>query len=272
MQDILSDLTVTRVRSVFNLLSQPGKTMERSSRPCFAIIYKYEGETEYECGGRRILSNRENAVVLPAGSSYTWQVRKSGHYYDLEFEADATIEGILSFPVGAEGEKLLRMMREAERRQNLRAAGYKLEGMRAVYSMLLLLLGSQRKGYADASHRERIAPALDYIAEHYNESIRNDALAALCGISTVYLRKLFSRITGQSPIGYLHTLRIAKAKKMLESDYRSLTEIALALGYADIYSFSKAFKSRTGLTPTAYAAQCRGDTVGAIHASPKSAK
>ena len=255
MSDILSDLTVTRLRSVFHIFTAPGKTLERRDRPCFSIIYKYEGETEYECKGRKTISNKENAVVLPAGSSYTWQGRESGHYYAVEFEADATSDEILSFPVGADGEKLLRMMRETEGRLNLRAPGYRLEGMRAVYSMLLLLLGSQKKGYADASHREKIAPALAYIAEHSHESIQNDTLAALCGISTVYLRKLFVRTVGASPIHYLHAIRIAKAKRMLASDYRSLSEIALALGYADIYSFSKAFKKETGLSPTAYLKQ-----------------
>ena len=118
--------------------------------------------------------------------------------------------------------------------------------------MLLLLLGTQRKAYADASQRQKIAPALDYISKNYNAAIKNDTLAALCGISTVYFRKLFLRITGTSPITYIHNLRIAKAKKMLQSDYDTLGEIAVSLGYPDIYTFSKTFKRQTGLSPTQY--------------------
>ena len=118
--------------------------------------------------------------------------------------------------------------------------------------MLLLLLGTQRRSYADTNQRKKIAPALDYISKNYNAAIKNEALAALCGISTVYFRKLFLRITGTSPITYVHNLRIAKAKKMLQSDYDTLGEIALSLGYPDIYTFSKAFKRQTGLSPTQY--------------------
>ncbi len=252
MLDILSELTVTRVRSVFNIYTAPGRAMERKNRPCFAIIYKYEGETVYECGGRTVISNAENAVVLPAGSSYIWQCSKGGHYYTVEFEADATCEEIFSFPIGGEGEKLLRMLRDAEQKHNLRAPGFRLELMRAVYAMLLLLLGTQRKAYADASHRQKIAPALDHISKNYNTAIKNDFLAALCGVSTVYFRKLFLRVTGASPITYIQNLRIAKAKRMLESDYDNLAEIAASLGYADIYTFSKAFKKQTALSPTQY--------------------
>ncbi len=257
MTDLLSNLTVTRVHSVFNIYTSPAKRAERKRRPSWAVIYKYEGETEYECGGRTYISNKENAMVLPADSSYVWQCKAGGHYYTVEFDATTTSDEIFSFPIGAEGEKLLRLMREAEQKINLRSTGYRLECMRLLYSMLLLLLGAQKKSYADTAHREKIAPALDHIAAHSDESIKNDTLAALCGISTVYFRKLFVRATGASPINYLHTLRIAKAKRMLASDYRSLHEIAHSLGYADIYSFSKAFKKHTGLSPTAFAAQIR---------------
>ena len=255
MHDLLSDLTVTRVRAVLNVFTAPAKNAERKNRPSWSIIYKYEGKTEYECRGRTLISNKENAMILPSGSSYAWQCKESGHYYALEFDADATSEEIYSVPVGAEGEKLLRLMREAEQSMNLRAPGYKLAALRAAYAMLLLLLGAQKKIYTDGSHRERIAPALDYIAEHYDENIKNDSLAALCGISTVYFRKLFSRVMLSSPIDYMHTLRIAKAKRMLEGDHGGLSEIARSLGYADIYTFSKAFKKRTALSPTAYARQ-----------------
>ena len=253
MNDILLSLTASRVRSVLNIYTAPGKPMERRERPCWAIIYKHEGETLYESGGHTRISNKANAVILPKGSSYLWQCKQGGHYFALEFDADETMENILSFPLTeGEGERLFRLLREAEQKYSLRAQGYHLEGMHALYGALLLLLGSQRKEYADGAHRARIAPALDHISQCYDQPISNDSLAALCGVSTVYFRKLFLRVMGMPPIAYLHKLRIGKAKKMLESDHESLTEIALSLGYPDIYTFSKAFKKHTGLSPTAY--------------------
>ena len=252
MFDILSDLAVTRVHSVLNIYTAPGKSMERKNRERWAILYKYEGETVYQCEGKTVISNSENAVILPADSSYVWRCLAGGHYYAFEFEAAKTSKQIFSFPLNGEGEKLLRLLRDAEQKHNLRAPGYQLELLRAVYSMLLLLLGTQRRSYADTNQRKKIALALDYISKNYNTAIKNEALAALCGISTVYFRKLFLRITGTSPITYVHNLRIAKAKKMLQSDYDTLGEIALSLGYPDIYTFSKAFKRQTGLSPTQY--------------------
>ena len=63
MLDILSELTVTRVRAVLNVYTAPGRAMERKNRPAWAILYKYEGETVYKCKGRSLISNAENAVI-----------------------------------------------------------------------------------------------------------------------------------------------------------------------------------------------------------------
>ena len=255
MTDILTELTVLRPRAAFNIYSEPGRPTERKNRAAFSVLYKYEGETHYECDGHTYTSNAGSVMLLPAGSTYTWQCKEGGHYYSIEFDADCTCEQIRSFSVGGEGERLLRIMREAEHKYNLRAPGYRLELMRLIYEALLLLAGTGRKEYADAASRKKLAPALDYISKNPAVMPKNDFLASLCGISTVYFRKLFPRIAGCSPITYIHRLRITKAKRMLESDCDRVSEIALSLGYPDIYTFSKTFKKHTGLAPTQYLKQ-----------------
>jgi AraC-like DNA-binding protein len=255
MTDILTELTVLRPKAVLDIYSDPGKPTERKNRNAFAILYKYEGETHYTSGGRTFVSNAGSAMLLPQGSSYTWQCMEGGHYCTIEFETDIASEQIRSIPLGTEGERLLRIMREAEHKYTLRAPGYRLELMHLIYEALLLLAGTGRKEYADAAHRKKLTPALDYISENYAAMPKNDFLASLCGISTVYFRKLFPRVVGCSPIAYIHRLRIAKAKRMLESDYEHLSAIALSLGYPDIYTFSKAFKKQAGLSPTHYLKQ-----------------
>ncbi len=68
----------------------------------------------------------------------------------------------------------------------------------------------------------------------------------------MYFRKLFAATYGTLPIAYVHQLRIKKAKEMLMSDYGSITEIALSVGYASVYDFSRAFKKHTGVPPSRY--------------------
>jgi len=73
------------------------------------------------------------------------------------------------------------------------------------------------------------------------------------GVSTVYFRKLFTKIIGISPINYIQQLRIKKAKEMLKSDFSKISVISEAVGYPNIYHFSKMFKQITGVSPTEYA-------------------
>jgi len=77
-------------------------------------------------------------------------------------------------------------------------------------------------------------------------------LAEMTGMSAVYFRKLFTEIMGISPIAYVHELRIRKAKEMLRSDHGTLTDVALSLGYANLYDFSRDFKRHTGVAPSQY--------------------
>ena len=71
-------------------------------------------------------------------------------------------------------------------------------------------------------------------------------------MSTVYFRKTFMSVYGTSPIKYLNNLRINKAKAILMSDYDSIEQVALSVGYNSIYHFSKKFKLYTGRSPTEY--------------------
>ncbi len=86
-------------------------------------------------------------------------------------------------------------------------------------------------------------------------SNRHDQILLPKGLSTVYFRKLFTQVYHTSPISYVKQLRISKAKEMPRSDFGTVTAVAMSLGYANIYDFSRDFKKQTGLSPTVYIRQ-----------------
>ena len=77
-------------------------------------------------------------------------------------------------------------------------------------------------------------------------------MAFVTDLSVVYFRKLFKDIMGISPIKYVQLFKIKKAKEMLISDYSSIGNIALMLGFSNIYDFSRTFKTHTGISPKKY--------------------
>lgn len=95
-----------------------------------------------------------------------------------------------------------------------------------------------------------------YMEEHYQEKISLDQIAANIYLSSFYISKLFKSETGDTPINYLISLRMNKARQLLDEDpERSIQSVALAVGYEDAYHFSKLFKKYYGLSPLHYKAR-----------------
>ncbi len=249
--DILANLVITKVHSVSTLYTPKNTRAKRKDRRHWAIVIKYEGETVYTANGNRILSDIDHIVILPRGCSYGWQCMRSGHFSVIEFESEPAFREPISFTV-KNGEKILKMFKDLEYKRNLKKPMVELESIRDTYSILLALTWAVSERYLPTEKQQRIALAVEYISKHYNENITNDTLAAVSGMSTVYFRKLFTRVMGISPITYAHNLRIEKAKEMLRSDYGTLSDMAHSLGYSNLYDFSRDFKKHTGVSPSNY--------------------
>ena len=96
--------------------------------------------------------------------------------------------------------------------------------------------------------------ALDYIGENYNKDISLDDVSREVNISPYYFSKIFKEATGENFIDYLTTLRIGKAKDLLDNTDKSMKEICMEVGYANPNYFSRIFKKVVGVTPTEYKA------------------
>lgn len=248
---ILTDLVITKVHSASTLYSPENKGSKRKNRPCWAAVIKIEGETYYDCNGKRFFSDACHPVILPKGCTYDWKCTKAGRFAIVEFESDSTYTEPIPFSV-PNSDKILKLFTELEYKRNLKSAAVELESIRDTYSIILALLQTEAEHYLPTEKKQKITAAIEYISQNYSKHITNDQLAAVTGLSTVYFRKLFTSVTGISPIVYAHALRIEKAKEILKSDYTNLSDVALSLGYSSLYDFSRAFKKHVGIPPSKY--------------------
>ena len=249
---ILSDLIITKVHSVSTMYTEEKTNSKRRNRPVWALVIKYEGETVYVSDGKRIVSNISNIALLPKGCDYDWCCTKSGHFSIVEFDCPQSSSHILSFHI-KNVEPLLNTVKKMEINRTLQPPAYKLEELKDLYGILCALSKNTDKKYTLSAKKDKISSAIEYIAKNYNKKICNEDLAAVTGLSAVYFRKLFKEVTGVSPIRYIQNIRMKKAADMLKSDYSGIGDIALSLGYNDIYEFSKSFKKYAGLSPSQYA-------------------
>lgn len=96
---------------------------------------------------------------------------------------------------------------------------------------------------------EAVLRVQDELQRRYAEDIQLDGLAARYGMSPRNFARRFKQATGDSPLAYLHGLRIAVAKQMLEQGAMTVQEIAGAVGYIDLAFFRALFRRHAGMTP-----------------------
>lgn len=96
--------------------------------------------------------------------------------------------------------------------------------------------------------------ATDYMMSSYNKKIRISDIADEIGLNRSYLTNIFKKEMNMSPQDFLITFRLKKAAELLRETNESVRTIAFSTGYDDSLSFSKAFKQKYHMTPSAYRA------------------
>lgn len=99
---------------------------------------------------------------------------------------------------------------------------------------------------------ESISSAQEWLHQNFQRSFPLEAPARRVGMSLRNFVRRFKHATGDSPLMYLQKLRIAAAKRLLESDHRTVQEISDAVGYQDVAFFRNLFQRHTGVSPSAY--------------------
>jgi AraC family transcriptional regulator, arabinose operon regulatory protein len=103
-----------------------------------------------------------------------------------------------------------------------------------------------------ASLPERFVDVKRRIESHFHESLRLSDLAEIACMSVPYFCAGFKRYFGFSAIEYVVLLRMQHAAYLLGDVNMNVTAVAEAVGYRDIYYFSRLFKRHYGLSPRYY--------------------
>lgn len=99
---------------------------------------------------------------------------------------------------------------------------------------------------------DNISSAQEWLHQNFHQTFPLEAPARLVGMSLRNFVRRFKQATGDSPLIYLQKLRVAAAKRLLESDHRTMQEISDAVGYQDVAYFRELFQRHTGASPSAY--------------------
>lgn len=219
----------------------------------------YDSTYRFETG-KVLTCHAGEMIYLPKGSSYTVEksVRtaeeENGGVYVINFLLCNDQKKGEPCTVRIKGtETVVSLFSKAANAWRKEKIGYYEECMSSLYGIVKLLKTEYSIYTPLKKNYESLAPALDYISDHYSvETISIAHLARLCKISEPYLRRLFQQTFSVSPAVYIRNLRIKRAKELLLAGEYSITEAATLSGFNNASYFSREFKKATGISPNEF--------------------
>lgn len=100
---------------------------------------------------------------------------------------------------------------------------------------------------------QRVNRAINYVLAHLDQPLPLDAVARAAGFSPFHFHRIFQSATGETLHHFVKRVRLDRALSLLTHEpERSLTDVALATGFSSSSDFSRSFKQRFGVPPSAF--------------------
>lgn len=222
-------------------------------RSYYLLHYVLSGSGTFTSGGQtHHLQQGDIFVIRPEESTfYCADAHTPWHYIWAGFHCNAQLaallrQNVLTLPAAG---PLFSSMVAASSMVN----GRELYICSKLYELLALIEAQENH---PATKDDAIRRALTLLDNEYMKDISISQLAEKLNLDRSYFSVLFKRGTGLSPQNYLTNLRLTRATELMQQKGFSVSEAAIAVGYTDVYVFSRIFKQNRGVSPRAYLQAC----------------
>lgn len=250
---------------VYRLLTRDCvSTLRAGGRPDYQLLYVASGKAGFVIKG--------NSVTVPAGNmvlyapwerqQYAYYLKDKPEVYWIHFTG--TDAGNLLEDAGfcLESKRILRTGCASRYQELFLSLIRELQLPRPYSSQLSslyfqeLLYTMRRQMAADGQNASPIQKEMERTVHFFHENFSSEidicSYAAGLHMSTCWFIRSFKQYVGVPPLQYVTSIRINKAKELLESTNWPVNEIGAVAGYENPLYFSRIFKKQTGLSPAAY--------------------
>ena len=127
---------------------------------------------------------------------------------------------------------------------------YALQNIKNKLELFLLDIIRPRAGY----RQDGIHQVTDYMMANMGRKLSLEEISSELGMSISSLKRLVQETYAKSPMEYFAELKMEEAKRLILHSAMNMTQIAQQLGFSSVHYFSRAFKQKTGSTPSQYQA------------------
>lgn len=253
----------------------------------FEILLPLKGRMVYGISGEELVLTPEQGIFISSGYIH------GGHYYyrgeDCEFIYVLFHPILLCSSVDLErdyvrpvlenaGLKYLALNNTEEWKQEIRRTVFEIyESSKADAAPLLLqslffrlwylIYENSNNSAGNEPHDQQMTTLkamLTFIHENYSNNIYLNDIAASGNVGKTKCNLIFNKYLNISPVKYLLNYRLLLSMKLLEEGDRSVTEIALDVGFSNLSYYIQAFREKYGYTPSQHVKRKGGGTTKLI--------
>lgn len=239
------------------------------------IAIPVESTYSYTIEGKRIVLNEGDILFIPPNLLHEIESSNEGKRFIFLFDIDF-IRSFYDFPQLSQFMSGPTLMNDSIGSDNYRKILHILMNIADVYfsrpqhinemlifSNLLQILSiiadetSQNDDPYFTSNKQReifysIKDLVKYLELHYMDNISLDEAAAKIGFSKFHFARLFKEYMHMSFYEFLTSIRVEKAKTLLEDQNLRISTIANSCGFSSNSTFTRCFENYTKLTPSKY--------------------
>jgi len=131
--------------------------------------------------------------------------------------------------------------------------GFRAMVMSLVQEFIILMIRSYRENNTvQSGFACDTTTLINYVKHNYRVPMDMSVLTGISGKSESHVLRVFKQHLGCSPFQYISRLRLSAATDALIQTDKSITEVALDLGFNDSNYFTRLFKKHHGLSPREY--------------------
>ena len=250
--DILDNLCISEIDFVNTYIAaQKNYPMKNKCRYRWGMLYTIKGTEIYTFSSKTIYAEPDSVLIIPKGEAYTIELNdEESRVITVDFELANEMK-VEPFIIRAGNNKSIpKLFKEMAALRQGRTPYQSAELKSFAYKIISQLILSECT-YTNSKNYTKISSAVEYMHKHCLEpDFSITRLSEISGISDRYFEQLFFKEYKVSPRQYITMYKIGLAGELLRNEKKSITDVAMSLGYNDIYHFSKIFKKYTGMTPS----------------------
>lgn len=254
------NFTVTDICHIHFRMSNPNWGFTDLAHPShYTFVYAESGKSHYLFDGADTVIERDQILFFQRGEAHTAWADPEGpwRYFSLGFDllpldesAAAFLQQLPTRLVPKNPPRCRSLVFAIYRSWSTQQPGCYLEVRSLLLQLMQEAFGSSRGDDLTELQRYRMQKAISHIHENLRENFSVAELAQIAGFSESYFSKLFRQITGQSVITYQNSLRVTHARNLIQLGDCNVSEAAAAVGFRDIYYFSRMYKKLLGAPPS----------------------